>query len=267
MLTVLITGGTVALVAYLASRLELTHFHALFVIPVGAMVMGAVVGVAVALSIRMARSFDTPGFRTLGTVAGLLSYWAAVVLDYIGLDIHFGRFTFPALQVLGFPTFVSRMVRGQGAPLDAFLDRWLTIPPRFDFWVGLLIIGLEMVGLLIMIGWGISYVANVPYCRRDRRFYALREILETRDEDVLQQWLTAVHERRPMEARNDFARVRMGRLPAFARGPRLRVAVHQCALCKDSRVRIDRRYRRLGLQRTEAVTELWLDAPRAAMLG
>ena len=267
MLTGVITGAAVIAVAFLASRFELTHLHLLLILPVGAIPMGVVIGGAVAASIRLTRSYDTPGFRTLGTVAGLAAYWAAVVLDFTGLSITLGPFTLPATSVFNLPAFLTRMVREQGEPITAFLAPWLTIPARFDAWIGLLVIAVEMIGLLFGVGWAISYLGNVPYCRRDRRFYDLREIVETRDEDLLQQWMTAVHERRPMEARNDFGRIRSGRLPGFLRGPRLRVAVHQCPLCKDSRVRIDRRSRRIGVQRTEMVAELWLDGPRAAMLG
>lgn len=267
MLTVVITGAATAAVAILASRFELTHLHLLLILPVGATLMGVVIGGAVAASIRLTRSYDTPGFRTLGTVAGLAAYWAAVVLDFTGLTITLGTFTLPATSVLSFPAFLTRMVREQGQPVTAFLAPWITIPARFDAWIGLLVIAVEMIGLLIAAGWAISYLGNVPYCRRDRRFYALREILETRDEDLLQQWMRAVHERRPMEARNDFGRIRSARLPDFSRGPRMRVAVHQCPLCRDSRVRIDRRSRRFGIPRTEMIAELWLDGPRAAMLG
>jgi len=267
MRTVVITGGAVAAVAFLASRFELTHLHLLLVIPVGATLMGVVIGGAVAASIRLTRSYDTAGFRTLGTVAGLAAYWAAVVLDFTGLAITLGPFSLPATSVLNFPAFLTRMARNQGAPVTAFLAPWIAIPGRFDVWIGLLVIAFEMIGLSIASGWAISYLGNVPYCRRDRRFFGLREILETYDEDVLQQWMLAVREHRPMEARNDFGRLRSGRLPGFLRGPRLRVAVHQCPLCKDSRVRIDRRSRRFGVQRAAMVAELWLDGPRAAMLG
>ena len=267
MLTGVITGAAVIAVAFLASRFELTHLHLLLILPVGATLMGVVIGGAVAASIRLTRAYDTPGVRTLGIVAGLAAYWAAVVLDFTGLAITLGPFTFPATSVLDFPAFLTRMVRHQGEPVTAFLAPWITIPARFDAWVGLLVIAFEIIGLLIAVGWAISYLGNVPYCRRDRRFYGLREIIETREEDLLQQWMRAVHERRPMEARNDFGRIRSSRLPAFLRGPRLRVAVHQCPLCKDSRIRIDRRSRRFGAQRTEMVAELWLDGPRAAMLG
>jgi len=267
MLTGVITGAAVAAVALLAARFELTHLHLLLIIPVGAIPMGIVIGGAIAASIRLTRSYDTPGFRTLGTVAGLAAYWAAVFLDFTGLSITLGPFTLPAASVFTLRTFLTRMVREQGEPITAFLAPWLSIPARFDSWIGLGVIAVEMLGLLLGVGWAISYLGNVPYCRRDRQFYILREIVETRDEELLQQWMRAVHERRPMEARNDFGRIRSDRLPRFLRGPRLRVVVHQCPLCKDSRVRVDRRSRRFGLQRTELVAELWLDGPRAAMLG
>jgi len=267
MLTGVITGAAVVVVAVLASRFQLTHLHLLFVIPAGAIPMGVVIGGAVAAAMRVTRSHDTAGFRTLGTVAGLVAYWGAIILDFTGLDITLGPFTFPATSVLDFPAFLTRMVREQGQPITTFLAPWLSIPARFVAWFGLLVIAIEMIGLLYAVGWAISYLGNVPYCRRDRRFYALREIIETRDDDLLQEWMRAVHERRPMEARNDFGRLRSNRLPGYLRGPRLRVAVHQCLLCKDSRVRIDRQSRRLGIRRTERIAELWLDGPRAAMLG
>jgi len=267
MLALVITGLTAVAVAVVASRFELTHLHLLLVLPVGATAMGAVVGAAVAASIRLTRSYDTPGMRTLGTVAGLAAYWAAVVLDFTGLSITLGPFRLPATSVLTFPAYLTRMVRAQGQPVTTFLDPWLDIPARFDAWFGLGVVAVELIGLLFAVGWVISYLGNVPYCRRDRRYYLLREIVETRDEDLLQQWMTAVHERRPMEARNDFGRLRSGRLPAAVRGPRVRIAVHQCPLCRDSRVRIDRRFRRLGIKRTEMIAELWLDGPRASMLG
>jgi hypothetical protein len=267
MLIIVITGVAAAAVAVLAARFELTHLHLLLVIPVGAIAMGVVIGAAVAASIRLTRSYDTTGVRMVGTVAGLAGYWGAVVLDFTDLSITLGPFTLRGTSVLNFPAYLTRMVRAQGQPISAFLAPWVTIPTRFDAWIGLGVIAIEMIGLVFAIGMAISYLGNVPYCRRDRRFFALREIIETRDEDLLNQWMRAVHERRPMEARNDFGRIRLSRLPGFLRGPRVRIAVHQCVLCKDSRVRIDRRTRRLGIRRTEMIAELWLDGPRAAMLG
>ena len=267
MLTIVITAVAAAAAAVLAARFELTHLHLLLIIPVGAIAMGIIVGAAVAASIRLTRSYDTNGMRTVGTVAGLAAYWAAVLLDFTGLSITLGPFRLPATSVLNVPAYFTRMVRAQGQPISAFLAPWLTIPRRFDAWIGLGVIAIEMIGLLYAVGSVISYLGNVPYCRRDRRFFALREILETREEELLHQWMRAVHERRPMEARNDFGRIRMSRLPGYLRGPRVRIAVHQCALCKDSRVRIDRRTKRLGIPRTEMIAELWLEGARATMLG
>jgi hypothetical protein len=267
MLTIVITGVVAAGAAWLAARFELTHLHLLLVIPVGAIAMGIVVGAAVAASIRLTRSYDTSGVRMLGSIAGLAGYWGAVVLDFTGPSITLGPFRLPATSVLTFPAYLTRMVRAQGQSVTTFLAPWVTIPARFDVWIGLGVIAVEMIGLVFAAGWAISYLGNVPYCRRDRRFFAFREIIETREEDLLRQWMLAVHERRPMEARNDFGRIRMSRLPGALGGPRIRIAVHQCVLCKDSRVRIERRTRRFGLQRTETMAELWLDGPRAAMLG
>lgn len=267
MLALLITGLTAAAAAVLASRFELIHLHLLLVVPVGAMAMGAVVGGGVAMAIRVTRSYDTPGRRMLGTVMGLAAYTVAVVLEFTGQPVTLGPFRLPAASVLSFPAYLTRMVRAQGEPVTRFLDPWLDIPPRFDAWFGLGVIAIELMGLLFAVGWVISYLGDVPYCRRDRRFYLLREIVETRDEPLLQQWMRAVHERRPMEARNDFGRLRSGRLPAAAGGPRVRIAVHQCPLCRDSRVRIDRRVRRLGVGRTELIAELWLEGARASVLG
>lgn len=267
MLTIVITAVAAAAAAVLAARFDLTHLHLLLIIPVGAIAMGIVVGTAVAASIRLVRAYDTNGMRLVGTVAGLAAYWAALLLDFTGLSISLGPFRLPATSVLNFPAYLTRMVRAQGQPITAFLAPWLTIPARFDAWIGVGVIAIEMIGLLYAVGSAISYLGNVPYCRRDRRFFALREILETREEELLHQWMRAVHERRPMEARNDFGRIRMSRLPGYMRGPRVRIAVHQCALCKDSRVRIDRRTKRFGVPRTEMIAELWLDGARAAMLG
>lgn len=267
MLAILITGLTAAAVAVLAARFELTHLHLLSILPVGAVAMGAVVGAAVAFCLRLTRAHDTPGARRLGTAAALAAYWTAVVVEFTGLTITLGPFTLPATAALGFRAYLTRMVQAQGQPITAFLRPWLDIPARFDAWVGLGVIAIEMIGLVVAASWAISYLGNVPYCRRDRRFYILREILESSDEALLQRWMQAVHERRPMEARNDFGRLRSNPLPAFVRGPRVRIAVHQCPLCKDSRVCIDRRFRRHGIGRTEKIAELWLDGPRSAMLG
>lgn len=267
MLALVLTTLTAAIVAVLAAHFEVTHLHLLLVLPVGATAMGAVIGAAVAASIRLTHSYDTPGVRMLGTVAGLAAYWAAVVLEFTGLSITLGPFKFRGPLVLTFPAYLTRMVRAQGQPVTNFLDPWLDIPARFDSWFGLAVIAIEMIVLLFAVGWVISYLGDVPYCRRDRRFYLLREIVETRDEELLKQWMQAVHERRPMEARSDFGRIRSGQLPASVGGPRVRIAVHQCPLGKEARVRIDRRSRRLGIRRTEQMAELWLDGPRSAMLG
>jgi hypothetical protein len=267
MVTIVTTAVIAAAAAVLAARFALTHLHFLLVIPVGAFAMGIVIGAAVAASIRLTRSYETSGVRLVGIIAGLAAYWAAVALDFTGLSITLGPFKLSAASVLNFPAYLTRMVRAQGQPITEFLAPWLTIPARFDAWFGLGVIAIEMIGLLYAAGTAISYLGNVPYCRRDRRFFSLREIVETREEEVLHQWMRAVHEHRPMEARNDFGRIRLSRLPGNPRGPRVRIAVHQCVLCKDCRVRIDRRTRRLGIPRTETIAELWLDGPRATMLG
>ena len=212
MLALVLTTLTAAVVAVLAAHFEVTHLHLLLVLPVGATAMGAVIGAAVAASIRLTHSYDTPGLRMLGTVAGLAAYWAAVVLEFTGLSITLGPFKFRGPLVLTFPAYLTRMVRAQGQPVTNFLDPWLDIPARFDSWFGLAVIAIEMIVLLFAVGWVISYLGDVPYCRRDRRFYRLRDIIETRDEELLKQWMQAVHERRPMEARSDFGRIRSGQI-------------------------------------------------------
>ncbi len=261
----LLTGATVAGTAYLGHRFQLAHFHIFGILPFGAFAIGAGAVIGVVLAMRLTSSYDTTGFRLLGQLAGTSAYCAVLLTDFSTLVVPVGNRTLPAVQVMGVVGYLRLLIDQEAVMLASVLPASFQIPPSLNPWVGGVQLFIEVVGTLVATGWSISLLTGVPFCWRSRRFYDLKEIMESADSDGFREWEQAVFERRPIEARSIFARVRQA---GIKRGDKawVRVVVHQCPVCLNSRIRIEQRHRVLGLVRTDPAREIDLDARGSAVV-
>jgi hypothetical protein len=250
---------------YAGHYFRLAHSHVLAFLPVGAMVLGGGAALGIALAVRLTRSYDTPGHRRLAELFGVLTYLAVVFVDYQTLMVRVGAKVFPVHTVWGPLGYVQYMIEQGVLTAARQLPDFLVIPPRAAVGVGIAQLILELLGSLVVTGWVISLVTDVPFCWRNRRFYALRSVVETTNAAAVRQWEKAMQERRPIEARAIFTRVRSDRA-----GPTdqdwTRVALHQCEVCHASRVRIERRHRGVGIIQTEPAEEILFDEARGSAL-
>ncbi len=264
--TALLTGATVAGTAYLGHRFQLAHLHILGIIPIGALAIGAGAVIGVALAIRLTSNYDTAGFRFFGQLVGASAYAAVVLTDYATLLLPVGTRKYPAPQLMGVTGYFRLIADQQGVALAAQVPPVFRHPQQLNFWIGLAILAIELVGAVIITGWVISLLTGVPFCGRSRRFYVLKDVVESADTEGLREWERAMDQRRPIEARTIFARFRAA---GVNRGNRTwtRVAVHQCPVCLNSRVRIQQRRRVLGLVKTDAARDLPLDGRESTALS
>ncbi len=255
----LLTAATIAGSAFLGHRFQLAHFHVLAIVPVGALAIGAASAIGVVLAIRLTSNYATREFRVLGQLAGLSAYCAVLLLDYAFLDLPLGSRMVPAARLMSFGGYLLTLADQEAAALIAILPSFLVMPFQLDVWFGAAQLVIEVVLATVATGWTISLFTGVPICVTNRRFYALREIMESGDMGGLREWERAIDEHRPIEARSLFARLRVAGVSP-GRREWMRVAVHQCSVCLTSRVRIERRHRVLGWVRTGPRRDRALDA-------
>ncbi len=256
--------STVGMV-YAGHYFQLAHFHFAGFIPAGAAVLGAGSALGVALAIRFTRGYDTAGSRRTAELLAFFTYAAVVFLDYRATMVRVGAKTLPAATAWGPVGYLQHLIeRGVMSAADQ-LPGFIVIPAPAAFWLGFAQLSLEVLVGVLVTGWVVSLVTDVPFCWRNRRFYALRVVVETTSAVGVQQWEKAMSERRPIEARSIFARVRSERA-----GPTdqdwTRVAVHQCEVCHASRVRIERRHRGAGIVQTDPAEDLVFDETRGSAL-
>lgn len=265
-LTVVLSTVSSATVAYLAHRMSLAHFHLLGGIPVGAALIGFGAAVGVAMAIKLTSSYDTAGFRIFAQLGGVSAYTGAVLLDYFAHQIELGSAAFAIPDIVNALNYTKLLVEQGGVAIAAQLPAGVKLPPPAVAWLGTVRLIIEVLGAVVMTGWTISYLTGVPFCWKDRRFYELRHVVESANTAAVREWEMAINQRRPMEARALFARVRTGKV---MRGERswVRVAVHQCPICQAARVRIERRRRTgLGRIRTDPAEEIPFDAVKGSAL-
>ncbi len=262
----LLTGATVAGTAYFGHRLHLAHVHIFGIIPLGAMAIGAGAVIGVVLAMRLTSSYDTTGFRFLGQLAGASAYCAVVLTDFATLMVPIGSRVLPAVQVMGIGEYLRLIADQEAAALASVLPASFQIPAPLTLWVAWLQLGIEVVGTLVVTGWTISLLTGVPFCWRNRRFYDLKDVIESPDVNSLWEWEQAIAQRRPIEARSIFARIRQAKVKHADRAW-VRVAAHQCPICLTTRVRIEQRHRILGLVRTDPARDLMLDAHESSVIS
>ncbi len=255
----LLAGATVAGSAYLGHGLQLVHIHVLGFIPLGAIAIGAGAAIGVAVAIRLTSSYDTSGYRLLAQIAGVSAYCAILLLDYTRVPLLVGSQKLPAAQLMGVGGYFRSLAIQEGAKLTKGVLAYLQISPKLDVWIGLVQLLIEVIFASVATGWAISFLTGVPLCMPNRRFYDLKQIIESADVDGLRDWERAIGEHRPIEARAIFARARAA---SVTRGGRqwVRVVIHQCSICRSSRVRIERRRRFFGFVLTTPARELVLNA-------
>ncbi len=255
-----------ALTAYLAHRTSLSHFHFLGGIPVGAAVIGIGAAVGVAMAIRVTASYDTASFRIFAQLGGVAAYAGAVLLDYVQYQIKLGAAAQATPDVMHVINYTKLLIEQGAAAIAAQIPSSVNLPTPIAIWLGVVRLIIEVLGAVVATGWTISYLAGVPFCWKNHRFYELRQLVESADINAVREWETAIQQRRPMEARALLARIRAGRVMPADRSW-IRVAVHQCPICQAARVRIERR-RRISFGRivTDPAQEIQFDPVRGSAL-
>lgn len=255
-----------ALTAYGAHRTSLAHFHVLGGIPVGALLIGIGAALGVAMAIRFTAGYDTANFRIFAQMGGIAAYTGAVLLDYVQFQLHLGQTAVTTPDVLHVVNYARLLIEDGGQAIAAQLPNSVGLPMPVILGVGVLRLFVEVLGVVVATGWTISYLVDVPFCWAHHRFYDLRHLVECGDMSAVQEWETAIQQRRPHEARALLARVRASPIVPSDRSW-IRVAVHQCSVCHAARVRIERRRRiSLGRTLTEPAQVMQFDAARGSAL-
>lgn len=265
LLALIFSAATTIVIAVLGHQLHLAHFHLIGGIPVGAMAVGAGAAVGTAIAIRLTNSYDTDDFRMLGYVAGLLAYVLVVFADYMALELRVGTRVVPATELMNVARYLSFLVEEGAKSTAAVLPKWVHVPHQLMFWLGMVRLAVEIVGMLVATGWALSLLTGVPWCWRNHRFYELKQLIHSAHNSAVREWELAVHQRRPMEARALLTRVREG--PPHPQDRNwMRIVIHQCPGCFAGRVRIERCRRGIGFVRSESQEEFLLDEARGSVL-
>jgi hypothetical protein len=264
-LTVVLATLTTCAAAYLAHLASLAHVNLLAAVPVGAALIGATAALGVVAAIRLTHSHDTAGFRIFAQGGGMTAYVGAVLLDYLA---HRARVApgAGATDLLAVLDYMRLLVSQAAAAISAQMPPQVPLPAPAALWLGMVRLLVEILAAAVSTGWTISYLAGVPFCWKNRRFYELRYLVESADQAAVREWEVAIHQRRPLEARALLARARAGRVrrsdPTW-----MRIVVHQCPICLAARVRIERCRRiPLGGAVVESAQEMGFDAARGAAL-
>lgn len=261
---VLLTAASSAAIAYVAFILGFTHFHLIGGIPIGAVGLGAGAAVGTALAARVFGTYDIASMRAIAQCGGLAAYALALAFGF--LETHPGALRTPPLeQVVDGVRYLQLLVQQGGSAFAEQLPARVQLPVQIRFWVGSMRLIIEIVGAVVATGWMMSLMTDVPFCWANRRFYELRHLVDSANAQAVREWETAMHQRRPLEARAILARVRAAKVRREDKRW-VRIVVHQCPRCHASRVRIERRRRARGYARTEGMEEMTFDAARGAVL-
>lgn len=265
LLALIFSAATTIIIAVLGHQFHLAHFHLIGGIPVGAMAIGAGAAVGIAIAIRLTNNYDTDDFRMLGYVAGFLAYGLVIFADYTTLQLRVGGRVLPASEFMNVARYFMFLVEEGAKSTVAALPKWVHVPQQVMFWLGMVRLAVESVGVLVATGWSLSLLTGVPFCVRNRRFYELKQVIQSANTDAVREWELAVHQRRPVEARAILARARAGR-PQLQDRVWKRIVIHQCPICLAGRVRIEKCKRGPGFIRSEHEDEFLLDEARGSAL-
>ena len=265
-LTVVLATLSSALTAYVAHLISLPHFHLLGGIPVGAVLIGISAATGVAMAIRMSANYDIAGFRMFAQLGGISAYLGAVLLDYVAGQAQGHKAVVGVPDALTVLNYVRTLVEQGAASIAAQLPESIKFPAPMALWLGVVRLFIEVLGAVVATGWAISYLTGVPFCLTNRRFYELKDVVESSNIDAIQEWEMAINQRRPIEARALMARVRTGKVAPYDR-TWMRIAIHQCPICLAARVRIEKRRRSaFGRVRTSPADEMKFDAVKGSAL-
>lgn len=265
-LTIVLATLSSAITAYVAHQISLPHFHLLGGIPIGAALIGAGAATGVAMAIKLTSNYDVAGFRMFAQLGGLSAYAAAILLDYVAREAQGHRAVVGVPDVLTILNYVKVLVEQGATSIAAQLPESVKFPAPVAMWLGVVRLFFELLGAIVATGWTISYLSGVPFCWRNRRFYELRDVVESSNAGAVREWEMAINQRRPMEARTLLAHVRTGKVAPYERSW-MRIAIHQCPICQAARVRIEKRRRgALGRIRTLPADEMQFDAVKGSAL-
>lgn len=265
LLVLIFSAATTIVIAVLGHQFHLAHFHLIGGIPVGAMAIGAGAAAGTAIAIRLMNGYDTDDFRMLGYVAGFTAYALVLFADYTALQFRVGDRVLAATDFMNVARYFLFLVEEGAKSAASVLPKWVRFPQQIMFWIGMVRLSVEVVGVLVATGWALSLLTGVPFCWRNRRFYELKQLVSSANISAVHEWELAVHQRRPIEARAILSRVRAGR-PQFQDRVWMRIVIHQCPGCLAGRVRIEKCRRGHGFMRAESQEEFLLDEARGSAL-
>jgi len=264
-LTVVLATLSSVITAYVAHLISLPHFHLLGGIPVGSVLIGTAAATGVAMAVRLTSNYDVAGFRMFAQLGGVTAYMGAMLLDYVAGEMR-GHRAVAVPDALTVLNYVRVLVEQGAASITAQLPESIKFPPGVAVWLGVVRLFIEVLGTVVATGWAISYLTGVPFCWRNRRFYELKDVVESSNVGAVREWEMAINQRRPIEARALLARVRTGKVAPYERSW-VRIAIHQCPICLAARVRIEKRRRAaFGRVRTSPADELQFDAVKGSAL-
>lgn len=264
-LTMVLSAASAVAAGYVAHQAGLAHYHLAGGIPVGALLIGTATSLGVVLAIKLSSSYDTAALRIYAQIGAVSAYALALLLDYSAFQVRLGPRAATVPEVMNVVNYSKLLIEQGAAAIIAQVPKWVRLPGPAALWLGVLRLVVELLAGIVATGWTISFFTGVPFCWKHRRFYELRQLLESADVQAVREWELAVRQRRPMEARALLARVRTGRVAPADRSW-IRIVTHQCPICQAARVRVERRRRSFGRVITEPADELMFDAVKGSAL-
>src|SRR5207247_4582524 len=174
-------------------------------------------------------------------LGGVTACRGALLPDYVAGDMRGHRAVGvpDALMVL---KYVRILVEQGAASITAQLPESIKFPPGVAVWHGVVRLFIEVLGTVVATGWAISYLTGVPFCWRNRRFYELKDVVESSNVGAVREWEMAINQRRPIEASARVARGRTGKVAPYGRSW-VRISIYQCPIWLAARVQMEKRRR------------------------
>src|SRR3989442_6935700 len=199
-LTGVLAALSSVITAYVAHLISLPHFHLLGGIPVGSVLIGTGAATGVAMAIRLTSNYDVAGFRMFAQLGGVSAYLGAVLLDYIASEMR-GHRAVAVPDALTVLNYVRVLVEEGGASITARLPASVKFPPAVAVWLGVVRLFIEVLGTVVATGWAISSLTGVQFCWRNRRFYELKDVVESSKVGAVRGGGMGVNQRRAIDGR------------------------------------------------------------------